>query len=99
MLIIAHFEKKSNTFSEKEVTNMHEFKCRNIEILRKSKGLTVEEMMKILGRTRELYYHSWRKGNINAKDVIRLHEFFNVSTDCILDLTDLKIGECFEDKP
>ncbi|MDE6708361.1 MAG: hypothetical protein K2K06_10050 [Oscillospiraceae bacterium] len=56
-------------------------------------------MMKILGRTRELYYHSWRKGSINAKDVIRLHEFFNVSTDCILDLTDLKIGECFEDKP
>lgn len=91
--IIAHFDRKSNTFSMKRGDNMHKFKCRNIEILRKSKGLTVAELMKHLGHNREMYYQSWRKGNIKLKDIIQLHDFFEVSTDCILDLKEIQINE------
>ena len=73
---------------------MGEFKCRNIEILRKSRGLTVAEMMKELGHTREMYYQSWKKGSIKLKEILQLHDFFGVSTDCILDLTELEVSEC-----
>lgn len=72
---------------------MLKFKCRNIDILRKARGLTVAEMMQILGHSREKYYQSWRKGSIKAKEIIQLHDFFGVSTDCILDLTEIEISE------
>lgn len=72
---------------------MNEFKCRNIDILRKSKGLTVAEMMKELGHTREMYYQSWKKGSIRLKEILQLHEFFGVSTDCILDLKEIIVNK------
>ena len=72
---------------------MHKFKCRNIEILRKAKRLTVAEMMEKLGHSREMYYQSWKKGNIKLKEIIQLHDFFEVSTDCILDLREIQIQE------
>ena len=66
-------------------------KFENLELLRKSRNMTVEDLMNHFGYDRATYYQSWLKGNIKMKDIIKLHEFFNVSTDCILDIKPITI--------
>ena len=64
---------------------------KNLEILRKSRNMSVDELMKMFGYDRSTYYQAWQKGKIKAKDIIELHNFFGVSTDCILDVKPIKI--------
>ena len=64
----------------------------NLETLRKANGMTVDELMSKLGYSRDTYYKGWQSGNIKASDLLKLHDLFGVSTDCILDITPLTIS-------
>ena len=76
---------------------MSDVKYRNLEALRKANGMTVEELMsKVGGFDRTTYYRVWQSvpnGNIRNSELVKLHEIFNVSTDCILGLKSLQITE------
>lgn len=65
---------------------------KNLEILRKANGITVDDLMKRFGYNRDTYYRGWQRGNIKRDDIIKLHELFGVSTDCILDLSPISIS-------
>ena len=65
---------------------------RNLDTLRKVNNLTVDELMKKVGHSRDTYYRGWQSGNIKRSDIIALHEYFGVSTDCILDITPLTVS-------
>lgn len=65
---------------------------KNLETLRKANNLTVDELMKKFGYSRDTYYRGWQSGIIKRDDIIALHRFFGVSTDCILDVAPLKIS-------
>jgi hypothetical protein len=81
--------------NEKEVESMAELK--NLEALRKVNGYSVEELMTKLGRNendannRNAYYYWLKTGQIKVADIIKLHDLFGVSADCILDLAPLTI--------
>ena len=67
----------------------------NIEKLRKLSGLSVEQLMAKFGYSRDTYYRVWQNpesGSLQAPDIIRLHELFGVSTDCILDIVPIKVN-------
>ena len=70
-----------------------DYKYKNLETLRKVYGLTVDELMNKIGYTgsRSKYYDWQNGGNIKIIDIISLHNIFNVSTDCILDIQPLQI--------
>jgi DNA invertase Pin-like site-specific DNA recombinase len=65
---------------------------KNLEILKNAHGMSVDELMSNFGYSRDTYYRAWQKGNIKRADIIKLHELFNVSTDCILDVVPLTIS-------
>ena len=70
-------------------------KLKNLEKLRSAHGFTVEELMIKLGKDencRNTYYYWLRTGQIKTLDLIKLHDLFGVSTDCILDITPLTIS-------
>ena len=64
---------------------------KNLEKLRKIKGISVEDLMKKLGRNRLTYYAWQESGSIPSADVIKMHEIFNVSTDLLLDVKPIVI--------
>lgn len=64
---------------------------KNLEKLRKIKGISVDELMKKLGRNRLTYYAWQESGSIPSADVIKMHEIFNVSTDLLLDVKPIVI--------
>lgn len=64
---------------------------KNLDALRKLKNMTVDELMETFGYDRSTYYQSWQKGKIKSKDIVKLHDFFGVSTDCILDVKPIEI--------
>lgn len=68
-------------------------KYKNLEMLRTSRGVTVDELMKNVSGKRSKYYDWQNGGNIRVSDLIALHTFFAVSVDCILDVKPLKITE------
>lgn len=65
---------------------------KNLEALRNAHNMTVEELTSKIGCSRSTYYQSWQKGIIKSADIIKLHELFGVSTDCILDVAPLSIS-------
>lgn len=67
------------------------FALKNLETLRKANNVTVDELMRHFGYDRSTYYQSWQKGIIKGRDIIGLHDYFGVSTDCILDVKSLTI--------
>ena len=73
--------------------NLNNFKYKNLERLRNVHGMTVNELMNKLGYEggRSKYYNWQSGGNIKIADIIALHNIFNVSTDCILDIQPLQI--------
>lgn len=66
---------------------------KNLESLRRLSNLSVDELMKQIGRHRVTYYTWQQSGTIPSADVIKLHEFFNVSTDLLLDVKPLVFSE------
>lgn len=64
---------------------------KNLEKLRKIKGISVDELMKKLGRNRLTYYAWQESGSIPSADVIKMHEIFDVSTDLLLDVKPIVI--------
>ena len=64
---------------------------KNLEKLRKIKGISVEDLMKKLGRNRLTYYAWQESGSIPSADVIKMHEIFDVSTDLLLDVKPIVI--------
>ena len=73
--------------------NLKNFKYQNLERLRNAHSMTVDELMKKIGYAggRSKYYNWQNGGNIMIADIIALHNIFNVSTDCILDIQPLQI--------
>lgn len=65
---------------------------KNLEALRKVRNITIDDLMAEFGYSRDTYYKIWQTGNIKAKDLIRLHNFFGVSVDCLLDITPIRIS-------
>lgn len=71
-------------------------KLRNLETLRRANGLTVDKLLTAIGRNcesdcRNIYYNWQKTGQVKVSDLIKLHEFFGVSVDCLLDLAPLTI--------
>lgn len=66
------------------------YKYPNLERARRFKGLTVEEMMNKIDRSRDTYYTWQSKGQISAIDLIKLNKLLGVSVDCILGLKELQ---------
>ena len=65
---------------------------KNLEMLRKVHGISVDTLMTEFGYSRDTYYRGWQRGNIKREDIVKLHEKFGVSTDCILDVAPLTIS-------
>ena len=69
-----------------------DLKFKNLDIIRKANNLTVEQMMGKLGKTRDTWY-KWQApdGEIKSADLRKIHDMFNISVDCILDIQPVKI--------
>ena len=64
---------------------------KNLKKKKKIKGISVDELMKKLGRNRLTYYAWQESGSIPSADVIKMHEIFDVSTDLLLDVKPIVI--------
>lgn len=72
---------------------MSNYKLKNIDTLRKAHNLTVDDLMQKMGKKSRCVYYGWLKsGQIPVSDIMRLHSIFKVSTDCILDVSPVKVS-------
>ena len=65
-----------------------------VKELRKSKGLTQRQMAAALGITERSYQRYEAENNPNNDTLIKLADFFNVSTDYLLGRSDCKAPPC-----
>ena len=77
------------------MSKLENYKYKNLEMLRNAHKMTIDELMCRLGYNcgRSKYYNWQSGGNIKIADIVALHDIFNVSTDCILDVNPLHVGE------
>lgn len=73
---------------------INNYKYKNLEMLRRTHGMTVGELMNKIGCAdcRSKYYNWQNGGNIKIADIIALHNIFCVSTDCILDVKPIQVS-------
>lgn len=66
-------------------------KYKNLEMLRRSNSMTVDELMNSIGISQRATYYIWQKGgNIKIEYLIALHNLFDVTVDCLLDVKPIK---------
>ena len=66
-------------------------KYKNLEMLRRSNSMTVDELMNSIGISQRATYYIWQKGgNIKIEYLIALHNLFGVAVDCLLDVKPIK---------
>lgn len=63
-----------------------QIKLKNLDKIRKANNMSVDELMRKLGKDRTVYYTWQKRGAIPSTYVVMLHHIFNVSTDLILDV-------------
>lgn len=63
-----------------------------IKMLREEKGLSPVDLAGVLGCTEEMYLdYEAGKGFVYKKTLIKLHDFYHVSCDFLVGLTDIRI--------
>jgi DNA-binding XRE family transcriptional regulator len=82
-----------NTKQRKEgypVKEKNQSRYPNIDAERVKKGLSQEELSKLLGITRKCYYNWQTNGCIPSSKLIELADLFDCSVDYLLGLSDIR---------